>query len=335
MPAATHPVTISDIEAAARRISGRVLRTPFVVSDSLSALCGVPVGLKLEHHQTTAAFKLRGATNAVLMLSPEQRARGVVAASTGNHGRALAYAAKAEGSTATICMSRLVPDNKVAEIRRLGADVRIIGKSQDEAQEEVDRLVAEEGMVMVPPFDHAGVVAGQGTLGLELVEDMPDVSTVLVPVSGGGLAAGIACAVRARRPEARIIGITMERGAAMKASLDAGHPVMVEEHRSLADSLGGGIGLDNHVTFAMCRDLLDDVVLLSEREIAAGLRHAYEQEREIIEGAAAVGIAALLAGKIKGIAGPIALVLSGRNVDMAVHRRVINGADDPFAEAGA
>lgn len=329
------PVTIGDIEAAARRISGRVLRTPFVNSASLSTVCGVPVGLKLEHHQTTGAFKLRGATNAVLMLTPEERSRGVVAASTGNHGRALAYAAKAEGSVATICMSRLVPENKVDEIRNLGADVRIIGKSQDEAQEEVDRLIREEGLVLVPPFDHPAVTAGQGTLGLELVEDMPEVSTVLVPVSGGGLAAGIAAAVKARKPKVRVIGVSMERGAAMKASLEAGQPVMVEEFPSFADSLGGGIGLDNNVTFAMCRDLLDDLVLLSEGEIAAGMRHAYEQEREIIEGAGAVGIAALLAGKIKGIDGPVAVILSGRNVDMALHRRVINGESDPLAEAAA
>lgn len=332
MSLADLPVTLADIEAAARRISGRVLRTPFVTSASLSAHCGVPVGLKLEHHQTTGAFKLRGATNAVLSLSPEDRARGVVAASTGNHGRALAHAARAEGSVATICMSRLVPQNKVDEIRRLGAHVRIVGKSQDEAQEEVERLVREEGLVMVPPFDHLAVVAGQGTLGLELVEDMPEVSTVLVPVSGGGLATGVAAAIKALKPEICVIGITMERGAAMKASLDAGSPVTVEEFQSLADSLGGGIGLDNKVTFAMCRDLLDDIVLLSEDEIAAGMRHAYEQEREIIEGAGAVGIAALLAGKIKALDGPVALILSGRNVDMALHRRVINGESDPLAE---
>ena len=321
------PVTMADIEQAARRIEGRVLRTPFVFSAALSERLGVPVGLKLEHHQTTGSFKLRGATNAVLSLSPEARARGVVAASTGNHGRALAHAAKAEGAVATICMSNLVPENKVAEIRRLGADVRIVGRSQDEAQVEVDRLVAEDGFVMVPPFDDNVVVAGQGTLGLEIVEAMPDVVTVLVPLSGGGLAAGVAAAVKARSPKTRVIGLTMERGAAMKASLDAGRPVQVEEVASLADSLGGGIGLDNAVTFAMCRSLLDDVVLLSEAEIAAGMRHAYTLEREVIEGAGAVGIAALLAGRLGKLDGPVAVVLSGRNVDMGLHRRIMNGED--------
>ncbi len=321
------PVTLADIEQAARRIENRVLRTPLVVSAALTERCGVPVGLKLEHHQTTGSFKLRGATNAVLSLSPEQRARGVVAASTGNHGRALSHAARAEGSVATICMSRLVPENKVSEIRRLGANVRIVGKSQDEAQVEVDRLVAEDGLVMVPPFDHPAVVAGQGTLGLEIVAAMPDVATVLVPLSGGGLAAGVAAAVKGRLPRTRVIGLTMERGAAMKASLDAGHPVQVEEVESLADSLGGGIGLANEVTFRMCRALLDDVILLSEAEIAAGMRHAYREEREVVEGAGVVGIAALLSGRLGRLDGPVAIVLSGRNVDMGQHLRVVNGGE--------
>jgi threonine dehydratase len=221
-------------------------------------------------------------------------------------------------------MSKLVPANKVEEIRRLGAEIRIVGNSQDDAQVEVERLVAEEGLVMVPPFDHPAVIAGQGTLGLEIVSAVADVATVLVPLSGGGLAAGIAAAVKGARPNTRIIGVSMQRGAAMKASLDAGRPVQVEEMPTLADSLGGGIGLDNRLTFSMCRDLLDDVVLLSEAEIAAGITHAYSQEREIVEGAGAVGIAALLAGKVKP-RGPVVLVLSGRNIDMGRHRDIVCG----------
>lgn len=319
-----HPVTLDHIRAAAARIEGRILRTDLVPSAALAEIAGTPVHLKLEHRQTTGAFKLRGATNAILSLTPEDRARGVVAASTGNHGRALAHAAKAEGARATICMSRLVPENKVAEIRRLGAEVRIVGRSQDEAQEEVEHL-KDKGMTMVPPFDDPAVVAGQGTLGLEIMEQLPQAATVLVPLSGGGLAAGVAAAVKAIRRDTRVIGLTMEQGAAMKASLDAGHPVQVEEVPSLADSLGGGIGLDNHVTLAMCSDLLDDVILLSEEEIAAGMRHAYAVEREVIEGAGAVGIAAILCGRIRAT-GPIVAILSGRNVDMGVHRRIVDGA---------
>lgn len=325
MLAARH-VGLDDIRAAAERIRGHVLRTPMAQSTSLSERTGVPVHLKLESHQRTGAFKLRGATNAMLALSQDQRARGVVAASTGNHGRALAYAARAVGSKATICMSSLVPENKVAEVRRLGATVKIVGRSQDEAQEEVDRLVAVEGMVMVPPFDDAAVIAGQGTIGLEMVADLPDVVTVLVQVSGGGLASGIAAAVKALKPGTTVIGLTMDRGAAMKLSIDAGHPLAVEEYPSLADSLGGGIGLDNRLTFAMCSTLLDDIVLVTEREIAEGIRHAYAEEREILEGAGAIGIAALLAGKVRA-KGPAAVLLSGRNIDMRRHRHIINGGE--------
>ena len=317
-------VTLQDIQAAKKRIAGKVERTPTVLSPSLSERLGMPVHLKLEHRQITGAFKLRGASNAVASLSADEKARGVIAASTGNHGRALAYAAKREGMRAVICMSKLVPQNKLDEIRRLGAEIRIVGNSQDDAQEEVDRLVAAERLVMVPPFDHPAVIAGQGTLGLEIMEQMPDAQTVLVPLSGGGLAAGVAAAVKGVSPATKVIGISMTRGAAMKASLDAGHPVLVEEMPTLADSLGGGVGLDNSFSFAMCRDLLDDVVLLSEEEIAAGIRHAYTLEREIVEGAGAVGIAALLAGKI-GAHGPVAVILSGRNIDMELHRRIICG----------
>ncbi|MER9404055.1 hydroxyectoine utilization dehydratase EutB [Mesorhizobium caraganae] len=328
----TRAVTLTDIHAARERIANKVVRTPTVLSHSLSERFGVPVHLKLEHRQTTGSFKLRGASNAVASLSAEQKARGVVAASTGNHGRALAYAAKLEGMRAVICMSRLVPQNKLDEIRRLGADVRIVGNSQDEAQQEVERLVAQEGLVMLPPFDHADIIAGQGTLGLEMIEQVPDAALVLAQLSGGGLASGIAAAVKGVSPRTKVIGVSMARGAAMKASLDAGRPVEIEELPTLADSLGGGIGIDNRLTFAMCRDLLDDVVLLSEDEIAAGIRHAYEQEREIVEGAGAVGIAALLAGKV-GVNGPVVILLSGRNIDMNTHRKII--CSDAIAEPAA
>ncbi|CDX18204.1 putative threonine dehydratase [Mesorhizobium sp. SOD10] len=332
MPMTEMTVELQHIRAARERIAGKIERTPCVVSHSLSDRVGHPVHLKLEHHQTTGAFKLRGASNAIAALSADEKSRGVVAASTGNHGRALAHAAKLEGMRAMICMSRLVPENKLDAIRRLGADIRIIGNSQDDAQEEVDRLVAEEGLVMLPPFDHPDIIAGQGTLGLEIMEQVPDAASVLVPLSGGGLAAGVAAALKAASPRTNVIGISMARGAAMKASLDAGRPVQVEELPTLADSLGGGIGLDNRLTFAMCRSLLDDVVLLSEDEIAAGIRHAYEEEREIVEGAGAVGIGALLAGRVK-VSGSTVLILSGRNIDMGLHRRIVCG--EAIAERAA
>ncbi|MDG4874009.1 hydroxyectoine utilization dehydratase EutB [Mesorhizobium sp. WSM4935] len=325
-------VELQHIRAARERIAGKVDRTPCVMSQSLSDRAGHPVHLKLEHHQTTGAFKLRGASNAIAALSADEKSRGVIAASTGNHGRALAHAAKLEGMRAVICMSRLVPENKLDAIRRLGADIRIIGNSQDDAQEEVDRLMAEEGLVMLPPFDHPDIIAGQGTLGLEIMEQVPDAASVLVPLSGGGLAAGVAAAVKGVSPRTNVIGISMARGAAMKASLDAGRPVLVEELPTLADSLGGGIGLDNRLTFAMCRSLLDDVVLLAEDDIAAGIRYAYEEEREIVEGAGAVSIGALLAGRVQ-VSGSTVLILSGRNIDMGLHRRIICG--EAIAERAA
>jgi len=315
-------VALDDIRMVQKRILGRVQQTPLVTSDTLSARSGFPVRLKLESHQPTGSFKLRGATNAVLSLSDEAKKRGLVTASTGNHGRALAHAAKAEGARAVICMSALVPANKVDAVKALGADVRIVGRSQDDAQEEVERLVRKEGMTAIPPFDHADVIAGQGTIGLEIAEAQPETELVLVPLSGGGLASGIAAAIKGTLPRARVIGISMERGAAMHESLRAGKPVAVEELETLADSLGGGIGLQNRYTFAMCRDLLDDVVLLTEEEIAAGIRHAFAAEGEVVEGAGAVGIAALLAQKVE-VRGPTVIVVSGRNIDERLHASIV------------
>ena len=317
-------IALADIKAARSRIADKIDRTATVPSAALSEIAGAPVFLKMEHRQTTGSFKLRGASNALASLAPEARSRGVVAASTGNHGRALAHAAKLEGVRAVICMSRLVPENKVAEIRRLGADVHIVGDSQDDAQSEVERLVRDERLAMVPPFDDPAVIAGQGTVGLEMMEAVPAARTVLVQLSGGGLASGIAAAVKGVSPSTRVIGISMRRGAAMKASLDAGKPVHVQELPTLADSLGGGIGLSNKLTFTMCRDLLDDVVLLTEAEIAAGVRHAYAIEREVIEGAGAVGIAAILAGKVR-LERETVVLLSGRNIDMDLHRSIVCG----------
>jgi threonine dehydratase len=314
-----HPVTVTDIIAAGARIRPHIRHTPIKADPVLRG-----VVLKQEYHQTTGAFKLRGATNAVLSLSGQAGTRGVVTASTGNHGRALAHAARAAGLRAVVCLSHLVPANKVQAVRDLGAEVRIIGQSQDDAMVEVARIVAEEGLTEVPPFDHPAVVAGQGTLGLEILSDCPDVSTVLVPLSGGGLAAGVAAAITARAPRCRVIGISMERGAAMAASLRAGHPVDVTELPTLADSLGGGIGLGNAVTFAMCRALLDDVVLVSENAIAAAMRHIHTATGEAVEGAAAVGHAAILAGQLEARPGTVC-ILSGRNVAPETFARVLEG----------
>ncbi|MBV4524214.1 hydroxyectoine utilization dehydratase EutB [Pseudomonas sp. SWRI74] len=317
---------LNDIYLARQRIAALVRRTPMEHSPSLSQQLGVPVYLKLESRQITGSFKLRGASNAVAQLNAEQKARGVVAASTGNHGRALAYAASQLGVKATICLSHLVPGNKVQAIRDLGAQVRIVGQSQDDAQREAERIAHEQGATLLPPFDHPAIIAGQGTLGLEILEQQPDVSQVLIPLSGGGLFAGVALALKSANRQIVTHGISMQRGAAMHASLAAGHPLEVAELPTLADSLGGGIGLDNRYTFAMTRDTCDHLHLLSEASIANAIRHAYREERLVLEGAAAVGIAALLEGLIEP-RGPVVVVISGRNVDVDQHLRVLNGAD--------
>jgi threonine dehydratase len=317
-------ITLRDVLAARKRIAGAVRRTPLVASQSLSERCGEEILLKLEQRQITGSFKLRGASNAILSLSDAEKAKGVAGVSTGNHGRGLAHAAKVAGVRCVICMSNLVPKNKVEAIKALGAEVRIVGKSQDEAQEEVDKLVSEDGMTMLPPFDHAAIIAGQGTLGLEILEQAPELDSILVPVSGGGLVSGLALAAKAINPSIGIVGVSMERGAAMHASQKAGKPVAVEELPTLADSLGGGIGAENRYTFGLVRDLVDEILLVGEEAIAEAIRHAYWQEQEVIEGSGAVPIAALLTGAFKP-KGPTALLLSGRNIDMKLHHRLISG----------
>lgn len=306
---------LDDVRQAAERVADIALRTPLVPSEALSAESGRRVLLKLETLQPIGAFKIRGAANAVARLPEAVAARGVTCASTGNHGRAVAYAARRLGIPAVVCMSTLVPANKVAAIEALGAEARIGGRSQDDAQKEVDRLVAEEGLAEIPPFDHADVVAGQGTLAVEMLEDAPGLDTLLVPLSGGGLVGGIALAAKALKPSIRVVGISMARGAAMHASLAAGRPVAVEEEASLADSLGGGIGLANRYTFALVRDLVDRVVLLEEPQIARGMRWLFEEEGLVVEGGGAVGVSLLLEDLVPDLGDTVGVVVSGRNVD--------------------
>lgn len=323
-------VTIDDIETAQRTIADKIRTTPVEPSATLSKAAGVPVHLKLEHHQFSGSFKFRGATNAVAHLTAAERKAGVVGVSTGNHGRGLARACAAAGVRCVIAMSELVPRNKVDAIRAEGAEVLIRGRSQDAAQHAVDARV-KDGMTMIPPFDHAHVIAGQGTIGLEIAEAMPEVETVLIQLSGGGLISGVAAALKARNPGIRVVGVSMARGAAMHESLKAGHPVEVTELPTLADSLGGGIGLCNRYTFPMVRDLVDDVILLTEAEIAAGIRHCYWQERQIVEGSGAVGVGAILAGKV-ALSGPTMVLLSGGNIDMSLHHRIMAGEDVDVAQ---
>ncbi|GGC09244.1 hydroxyectoine utilization dehydratase EutB [Marinobacterium zhoushanense] len=322
-------IELAQVYRARRAIAGRVTRTPLIPALSLSD-ARTEVRLKLETTQPTGAFKLRGAVNALANLTAEQRDRGVVCASTGNHGRALAWAARQLGVQATICMSALVPDNKVEAIRRLGADIRIHGNSQDEAQKLVAELVTLQEMVEIPPFDHADIIAGQGTIGLEILEEWPEVDTLIVGLSGGGLLSGVALAAKAIKPGIRVIGVSPARGAAMAASLDSGQPVEVEELATLADSLGGGIGLHNRFTFAHVRKLMDEYVLLEEIEIARSMRHLYREEQLVVEGAGALGAALLLeparrSALAERLGQRIAIIVSGRNVDMDSFTAVVDG----------
>jgi threonine dehydratase len=306
--------SLADIRNARGAIAGLAQRTPLIAAPTLSALAGQDILLKLESLQPVGAFKLRGAANAVSRLTDEQRRHGIGCCSTGNHGRAIAYAAARAGLRATICLSSLVPDTKVRAIRLLGAEVRRVGDSQDDAQAEIDRMAHSDGLTDIPPFDHPHVIAGQGTIALELLEDRPDLAAIVVPLSGGGLISGIAIAAKALKPAIRIIGVSMENGAAMHESLTAGQPLEVKEVPSLADSLGGGIGLRNRWTFPICRALVDETILVSEREIYRAMQALFGDQKLVTEGAAAVGPAALIAGKL-AIDGATAMIISGHNVD--------------------
>ncbi|MFB9148576.1 hydroxyectoine utilization dehydratase EutB [Roseovarius ramblicola] len=314
---------LADVHAAAKVIAGVADATPLVPSPHMSGVAGHDFLLKLENMQPIGAFKLRGALNAVAGV---QEAAGVTCCSTGNHGRGVAYAARERGIRAVICMSELVPQAKVDGIRALGAEVRIVGRSQDAAQAEAERLVAEEGLTQISPFDDPLVIAGQGTIGLEIMAARPDIEVLLIPLSGGGLAAGVAMAAKAIKPSLRVVGISMDRGAAMHESLRAGRPVEVEEVASLADSLGGGIGMQNRLSFPMCRDLLDEVVLVTEDEIYHAMQVLYYEDRIVAEGACVVGLAAVLSGKVS-VTGRTATIITGRNLDMEMFTRVVTGQD--------
>ena len=316
--------SLSHIHAARSVLNGIADATPFVPSPYMSLRAGHEFLLKLETCQPIGAFKLRGAVNAVMSL-PEGVA-GVTCCSTGNHGRGVAWAAARRGIRAVICMSELVPKAKVDGIRALGAEVCIIGRSQDDALAESQRLVASEGLVEISPFDDARVIAGQGTIGAEMIAARPDLDMVLVPLSGGGLAAGVAVAVKSVQPQVRVIGVTMDRGAAMHASLVAGHPVEIEEVPSLADSLGGGIGLNNKLSFPLCRDWLDDTILVTEDEIRDAMQVLFFEDRMVAEGASVVGLAAVLSGKVQP-EGPTGTIVTGRNLDMAQFLRIMAGED--------
>jgi len=328
-------VTPEDFQAAAARIAGKVLRTPLLPSIELEESAGVPAFLKLENLQLTGSFKLRGASNRMLQLSQDERRRGVVTVSSGNHGRAVGHIARRLDVDAVVCLPETVPANKVDAIRRGGATVRVTGATYDEASEQARRLQRDEGRVPIHPFDDPAIIAGQGTIGVEILADCPDVDTVLVPMSGGGLISGVAMAVKAERPGVRVIGVCMERAPVMYESLRAGHVVSLEDEPTLADALAGGLGGENHYTFRICRAMVDDSVLVSEESIARAMRFLLDTHHIVVEGGGAVGVAALLDGKLPD-AGRTAIVVSGGNVAMRTLLEIARGSkENPGAQAGS
>jgi len=317
-------LSLAHVLEAAQRIAPLVRRTPLAASDALAAECGAAsVHLKLESLQNTGAFKVRGASNRILGLTDEERARGVITFSTGNHGKAVSYVSGRLGIPAVVCVSENVPAYRVEKIRQFGADVVVKGHSQDEAELEYERIKGERGMIPVVPFDDPYVVAGQGTIGLEMLTDEPELDTILVPLSGGGLLAGVALAARLIKPSLRMIGVSISQSPAMLRSVRAGEPVTVEEKDTLADSLLGGIGAENHFTLPLIEHYVDEHVEIDEPEIERAMFYAMSEHSLVVEGGAAVGIAALQTGKVSARGERVGVVVSGSSVELGRYLDVI------------
>jgi threonine dehydratase len=305
--------THQDILDAERRIKGKILRTPFIFSDLLSRLVNARVYLKLESLQPGGSFKFRGANNAVAMLTPEEREKGVVAASSGNHGIALSLAASQNGSKATIVLPDNAPPVKVEKIKKAGGTILRHGSHYGYSEEKAAQL-GEEELVLVHPFDDPRVVAGQGTIGLEIDEDAPqDLESVLVPVGGGGLVSGIALGLKYTRPQVEVIGVESYAAPSLTEALKAKKPVPIKPQPTCADSLAPRITGD--ISFEVAIDRIRQVILVSEEELIKGVRYSLEELRLVVEPGGVAGISALLAGKVKIKSGSVCVVISGSNLD--------------------
>lgn len=314
-----------DVSGAKAAIAEIAVRTPLISSPLLAERADAPVMLKLENLQVTGSFKVRGAANKILSLSEDEKKRGVVTCSSGNHGLAVSYVAGSLGIPATVVVPEWVDPSKLGAIRRHGATAVLHGKSYDEAEEHSFELKEELGLTFVHPFDDPYVVAGQGTIGLELLEQLPSMDRVVVPVSGGGLIGGIAYAVKTANPAVRVIGVSAENARVMYESLAVGHPASFPEDDTVASALSGGIGLDNAFTFDLVRDYVDEHVLVSEGEIKEAMVFAAKEHKLTVEGGGAVGIAAVLAEKAGYGAKSMAVVVSGGNIDMRSFQRIVSG----------
>ncbi len=323
-------ITTQDIFLAKHRIAPITKKTSLIESPWLAEMVDCNVYLKPENLQETGSFKIRGAANKILSLPQDQRNRGVITVSSGNHGRALAYLAKKLNFRAVVVLSETSAEGKRKTIIELGAEA-IVQKTYDDAYEYANKLVEEQNLVMVDPFDDPAVIAGQGTIGLEILEELPEISTVIVPLSGGGLLAGISFVLKSVNPSIKLIGVSMERGPAMVESLKAGRIVEIIQEPTLADALAGNLP-PNIYTFKMIQEYVDETILVSEEEIAGAMTFALEKHHLVVEGGAAVGIATLLYRKVKHLGNNVAVVVSGCNVDLPVLLKV---AQDhyPYQEA--
>ena len=325
-PSTVHqtPPDLAAIEDARAALDGLIARTPVDLSLHLTDVLGAPVHLKLENLQRTGSFKIRGAAYRLSRLSAEERARGVVAASAGNHAQGVALAAQTLGIPATIFMPLGVPVPKLLATRGYGAEVILEGATVETPLRLAAEFAERTGAVFIHPFDHPDVIAGQGTLGLELMEDIPDLDTVVLGIGGGGLIAGVAAAVKARAAQqgrtVRIIGVQAENSAAYPSSLAAGRPLEVATTPTIADGIA--VARPGDLPFEMISDLVDDVVTVTEDDIARALLVLLERAKQVVEPAGAVGVAAILAGKVPA-SGTTVTVLSGGNIDPLLLQRVV------------
>ncbi len=306
-----------DADRAGRAIRPFIRRTPLLELPELEARAGPRLFLKLENLQATGSFKVRGAASRMTRLSDEEKSRGVVACSSGNHGRAVAHVARLLEIPAVICVPTWVDPVKLGAIEEAGARVVLAGDSYDQAEAVALELTEKEEKAFIQPFDDPWVAAGQGTVALELLEDLPKLDTVLVPLSGGGLAGGMAYVLKKARPELRFIAVSASRARVMYESLKTGRPVTMPEETTLAEALSGGIGQTNRFTLPLIRELVDEHVLVEENEIADAMRYAARRMNLLLEGGGAVALAAVLSQRWDpGPARTAAAVLSGGNVSL-------------------
>ncbi len=314
-------IALSDIEAALTRIRDSIYLSPCARSETFSQLTGNSVHFKLDNLQRTGAFKERGALNKLLTLTQKERDRGVIAASAGNHAQGLAYHAGKLGVKAQICMPLTTPLTKVSATRSYGADVVLHGANYDDACEEAIRRGEEQDLTFVHPFDDDAVIAGQGTLGLEILQQHPDIEAIIAPIGGGGLIGGIACAVKEKSPSVRIIGVQPSRLPSMKVAIAEGKPVTLNPAATIADGIAVRRAGDR--TFPLVQHYVDDIVTVDEEEIANAILLLLEREKTLAEGAGAAALAALINHKVSLIGKRVAVLVCGGNIDVTLLARIM------------